>query len=95
MAPIVVAPSDWDLRDLAAHYAYLPRKTPTSSERVAEAPSIVATGMPRRNIALCGSCPGRPDTKPGGAWLRVNPSPISRVSSKHVRVASATATSMP
>ena len=36
MAPIVVAPSGWDLRDLAAHYAYLPRKTPTSSERVAE-----------------------------------------------------------
>jgi len=73
MAPIVAGLSDEDLRDLAAYYAYLPRETPERSERLAQAPSVVATGAPMRNIAPCGSCHGGPDTKPGGAWLEGQP----------------------
>jgi cytochrome c553 len=73
MAPIVAGLTDENLRDLAAYYAYLPSETPEHPERLAQAPPIVATGAPMRNIAPCGSCHGGPDTKPGGAWLEGQP----------------------
>ena len=35
----------------------------------AQAPAVVRVGAPRRNIALCASCHGGIDQKPGSPWL--------------------------
>jgi cytochrome c553 len=47
---VVAGLTDENLRDLAAYYAYLPSETPEHPERLTQAPPIVATGAPMRNI---------------------------------------------
>ena len=73
MAPLVAGLNDQDLRDLAAYYAYLPRRPPSIRSALPKLPRIVATGAPMRNIAPCGACHGGPDNKAGGAWLEGQP----------------------
>jgi cytochrome c553 len=70
MAPMVVGLSDQDLRDLSAYYASLPRSSDASA---GNAPDIVATGAPMRNIAPCGSCHGEMASKLGAPWLTGQP----------------------
>jgi cytochrome c553 len=72
MVPLVADLSDTDMRDLAAYYAYLPRLAanhPVSSE----APLIVMSGAPMRNVAPCGACHGGLTDKAGGPWLDGQP----------------------
>lgn len=72
MAPLVANLSDEDMRDLAAYYAYLPR---VSADRSAgsNAPQIVVSGAPMRNIAPCGACHGELTNKAGSPWLEGQP----------------------
>jgi cytochrome c553 len=71
MAPLVAGPSDSDLRDLAAYYAYLPRVSDRTD--AGEPPQIVASGAPMRGIAPCGACHGTLASKPGAGWLGGQP----------------------
>ncbi|RDS86343.1 c-type cytochrome [Dyella psychrodurans] len=73
MAPMVVGLSDQDMRDLAAYYAFLPRLSVKTSHGNAEAPDVVATGAPMRNIAPCASCHGGLTDKVGAPWLNGQP----------------------
>ena len=69
MSPMAKNLSDQDMRDLAAYYAYLPKIAPGRSSDGAQAPEIVLTGAPMRNIAPCASCHGGIDNKIGSPWL--------------------------
>ncbi len=69
MSPMARNLSDQDMRDLAAYYAYLPRPAPAQGTAEAQAPDIVLTGAPMRNIAPCASCHGGIDNKVGSPWL--------------------------
>lgn len=71
MTPLVENLSDQDMRDLAAYYAYLPRESPL--ELAVEAPVIVSSGAPMRNIAACGACHGDIDHKLGAPRLDGEP----------------------
>ena len=71
MAPLVADLSDADMRDLAAYYAYLPRRH--RQQREPTPPRIVAGGAPMRGIAPCGACHGEVGTKAGAPWLEGQP----------------------
>jgi cytochrome c553 len=74
MAPHARNLSDQDMRDLAAYYAYLPRTSPPPSlTEQLQAPAIVQTGAPMRNIAPCISCHGGSDRKAGTPTLDGEP----------------------
>jgi cytochrome c553 len=72
MAPLVADLSDRDMRDLSAYYAYLPRLA-ENHPVTSEAPRIVMSGAPMRNIPPCGACHGRLTDKAGGPWLDGQP----------------------
>jgi cytochrome c553 len=67
MRPFAVKLSEQDMLDLAAHYSYLPRQPGSHPDPAA--PQIVAHGAPMRNVAVCSSCHGTTDAKPGALWL--------------------------
>ena len=69
MQALAQALSERDVRDLAAHYAELPRARAAS----AAAPVLVRVGDPLRNIAPCASCHGGIDHKLGAPWLEGMP----------------------
>ncbi len=69
MSPMARNLSDQDMRDLAAYYAYLPRPVLARGVAQAQAPDIVLTGAPMRNIPPCASCHGGIDNKVGSPWL--------------------------
>ncbi|MGE5466860.1 MAG: c-type cytochrome [Ignavibacteria bacterium] len=77
MEPLVRNLGDQDMRDLAAYYAYLPReRSPDQGPQAqaqAQAPEIVRSGAPMRNIPPCESCHGGVDHKPGSPWLEGEP----------------------
>jgi cytochrome c553 len=74
MNPLLRDLSDQDMRDLSAYYAYLPRASAyhPAGERP-QAPMIVRSGDPMRNIAVCGACHGDLDHKTGSPWLSGEP----------------------
>lgn len=69
MTPMVLNLSDQDMRDLASYYAYLPRLRAYHPDGGGQAPRIVMSGAPIRNIAPCASCHGGMDNKTGSPWL--------------------------
>ncbi len=69
MSPFAANLSNQDMLDIAAYYAYLPRVPSNQLDQNIQAPPIVVTGAPMRNIAPCGSCHGEIDTKAGSPWL--------------------------
>lgn len=68
MSPRVDDLSDQDMRDLAAFYAYLPRRRP-SHGATESTPTIVMHGAPMRNIPPCAACHGTMGYKVGTEWL--------------------------
>jgi cytochrome c553 len=69
MSPFAANLSNQDMLDIAAYYAYLPRVPSNQLDENIQAPPIVVTGAPMRNIPPCGSCHGEIDTKAGSPWL--------------------------
>ena len=75
MSPFAEPLSDQDIRDLAAHYSYLPRLPGYHPPTQTTAPRIVINGAPTRGIAPCGSCHGSLENKLGSPWLEQQPEP--------------------
>ncbi len=69
MTPFAATISNQDMLDLAAYYSYLPRLPGGDFTPAVEAPLVVVTGAPMRNIAPCGSCHGGLDAKAGSPRL--------------------------
>ena len=72
MSPFPANMSNQDMLDVAAYYAYLPRLA-ENHPVTSEAPRIVMSGAPMRNIPPCGACHGRLTDKAGGPWLDGQP----------------------
>ena len=83
----------FDIRDLAAYYAYLPRLLPFHPKAAGPPPAIVATGAPVRHIAPCEVCRGAMGYKTGSAWLEASHKSICAHSSRHSHLTHATTTS--
>ena len=73
MQTLAAAASERDVRDVAAYYASLPRPRNTPVTDMADAPALVKTGDPMRNIAPCAACHGGIDRKIGTPWLEGMP----------------------
>ncbi|WP_144156263.1 c-type cytochrome [Paraburkholderia sp. BCC1885] len=73
MTPMVAGLSDQDMKDLAAYYSYLPRLHAYHPGSAGDAPRIVMSGAPMRNIAPCASCHGGIASKAGAPWLEGQP----------------------
>jgi cytochrome c553 len=77
MRPLVADLDGVEMRDLAAYYAFLPRRSRRLGAEVA-APAIVAVGAPMRGIAPCGACHGTLESKAAAPWLGGQPAAYLR-----------------
>jgi cytochrome c553 len=69
MTPFAEHLSEQDMVDIAAYYAYRPRRPGPRPATGRPPPRIVINGAPMRGIAPCGSCHGDLDNKAGSPWL--------------------------